>query len=128
MSVRRASKNPAAWQPLKLLKLLARYPHTNRQPFEKTHTVAVGDEPLLLPMKAAWLMPPVLVPELREPLELARGGHIRFLAIYLLHPEELLLKLEDRVDELLEKFGEQMVTEEYDLGRPSVVKAPAGWN
>ena len=45
-------RDPATWQPIKLLKMLARYPHANHTFFAKTHTVPLGDEPLLSPMKA----------------------------------------------------------------------------
>lgn len=112
-------QNRATWEPIKLLKILARYPHANRTFFEKGHTIPLGDEKLLSPMNAALLMPPVLIPELVPPLETA-NVRIRFLAVYLIHRDELDLKL-SRFDELLSKFAEAEVTELYDLSRPSVL-------
>lgn len=112
-------KDPATWAPIKLLKSLARYPHANRTFFTKGHSIPLGDDPLISPMKAALLMPPVLVPELGVPLE-SRGVKIRFLAVYLIHQNELDLKLR-RFDELLATFAEREVTELYDLSRPSVL-------
>jgi len=113
-------KDPSVFQPVKLLKQLARYPHTNGTYFEKYHTVSIGDQPLLQPMQAVMLMPPVLVDEFREPLVLAGGKRIHFLAIYLLHQDELDLKRAGDLDRLFEKFGEKEMTEIYDLARPSV--------
>ena len=114
-------QNPATFQPVKLIKELARYPHASETYFAKHHTVMVGEEPLLQPMKAAMLMPPVLVPELREPLELGNGERICFYAVYLLHEDELNLKLQGDLDRLFERFAEREVTEMYDLGRRSVL-------
>jgi hypothetical protein len=113
-------KDPKTFQPVKLLKQLARYPYTNRTYFEKYRTVTIGDQPLLSPMHAVMLMPPVLVPEFREPLELPNGTHIQFIGVYLLHEDELNLKLEGQLDKLLERFGETELTEIYDITRPSV--------
>ena len=113
-------KNPSTFQPIKLAKELARYPHANRTFFEKYHTVSIADQSLLRPMHAVLLMPPVLVPEFRVPLILPGGKQIHFMAIYLLHQDELALKLTGDMDCLFEKFGEKDVTEIYDLTRPSV--------
>ena len=114
-------KKPATFQPVKLLKQLARYPHENETFFDKYHTVSIGDQSLLMPMQAIMLMPPVLVPEFREPLSLPSGEHIRFMAIYLLHQDEVDLKIQGAIDRLFEKFHEKEVTEIYDLTRPSVI-------
>ena len=113
-------KNPDMFQPVKLLKQLARYPHANRTYLDKYHTVPVGDEPLLSPMKAVMFMAPVLIPELGQPLELPTGGRVRFMAIYLLHQDELDLNLQGELDKLFEGFEENEATEIYDLSRPSV--------
>ena len=113
-------KDPKTFQPVKLLKQLARYPYANKTYFEKYHTVTIGDQHLLSPMQAVMLMPPVLVPEFREPLGLPNGAHIQFMAVYLLHQAELNLKLEGQLDKLFERFGETELTEIYDLTRPSV--------
>ncbi len=112
-------QNPSTWEPIKLLKILARYPHANRTFFEKGHTIPLGDEQLLSPMKVVLLMPPVLIPELASPLE-TENIRIRFLAVYLIHRDELDLKF-SRFDELLAKFAEAEITELYDLSRPSVL-------
>ena len=80
----------------------------------------VDDDELLSPMKAVLLMPPVLIPELREPL-VVQDGEIHFLAIYLLHQDELDLKLNDGLERLFAAFTMREVTELYDLQRPSVL-------
>ncbi len=113
--------DPAVWEPVRLLKRLARYPHRNQTFFAKTHTIQLADQPQLFPMKAALLMPPVLVRELAEPLPLTDGRAIHFLAVYLIRQDELDLKLGGGLCELLEAFGEHYVTEIYDLQRPSVL-------
>ena len=100
-------KDTKTFQPVKLLKQLARYPYTNSTYFEKYNTVSIGDQPLLNPMQAVMLMPPVLVPEFREPLELPNGTNIQFMAVYLLHRDELNLKLEGRLDQLFARFSER---------------------
>ncbi len=114
-------QNPRFWQPFKLLKMLARYPKANATFFARTHTVPLGDQPLLDPMKAVLFMPPVLVREFAEPLNLADGRRICFLAPYLLHQDELDLKLGGRLDQFIERFGEITMTEMYDIQRPSVL-------
>jgi hypothetical protein len=113
-------KDPRTFQPVKLLKELARYPHIHGTYFERHHTITVGDQPLLAPMQAVLLMPPLLVPELREPLELPNGDHVQFMAIYFLHEDELNLKLQGHLDQLFDRFVETEITEIYDLARPSV--------
>ena len=112
-------QNPLVWEPVKLLKILARYPHGYRTFFAKGHTIPLGEETLLSPMKAALLMPPILVPNLTAPLE-RNGLRIHFLAVYLIHQDELEQKL-SRVDELLARFADVGLTELYDLSRPSVL-------
>lgn len=115
----RGFQDPATFLPVQLLKLLARYPHGNGTFFEKYHTVNLGDDPLFGPMKAAMLMPPVLVPEFREPLLLPSGERIQFMAIYLLHQDELELKLSGDLERLFERFGETEMSEMFNLSRPS---------
>ncbi|MBY0507288.1 MAG: suppressor of fused domain protein [Bryobacteraceae bacterium] len=66
-------------------------------------------------------MPPVLVPEFREPLLLPAGERIQFMAIYLLHEDELELKLSGDLDQLFERFGETEVSERFNLSRPSAI-------
>ena len=73
-------QNPSIWEPIKLLKILARYPHANRTYFEKGHTIPLGDEQLLSPMNAALLMPPVLIPESGRPPR-DESVRIQFLAV-----------------------------------------------
>jgi hypothetical protein len=116
----RGFQDPATYEPVRLLKLLARYPYTNETYFEKFHTVMIGDEPSVSPMQAVMLAPPVLAPEFREPLELPNEGRIQFMAMYLLHQDELDMKLAGNLDRLQERFAEAEVTELYDLARPSV--------
>jgi hypothetical protein len=115
-------KKPGMWEPLRLLKNLARYPHNHGTFLARTHTVSLED-PAFTPMAAVLMMPPVLVRDLAEPLQLAGGREIHFLALYLLHKDELAVKLERGLDELLVGFQRDAVTEEYDLNRPSVVEA-----
>jgi hypothetical protein len=110
--------NPSTWEPVRLLKTLARYPHTNRVSFAKGDSVPLGEQALLSPMNAVLLMPPVLVPELATPI-ITQGLEISFLAVYLLHQEELELKLR-RFEALLDCFVEHEVAELYDLSRASV--------
>ena len=114
-------KNPATWEPIKLLKELAHYPNANRTFFEKYHTFAVDDRPGLKPMKAVLLMPPVLVPELRDPLRVTRDRKVHFMGLYLLHQDELQLKLAGGLADLFELFIKNESSELYDISRKSVL-------
>jgi hypothetical protein len=102
---------------------LARYPHNNHTFLARTHTISIGDQPQLSPMTGVLMMPPVLIQELRTPLQVTPNKTIHFLAPYLIHQDELDLKLAGNLDTLLGKFGERLVTELYDLRRPSVLEA-----
>jgi hypothetical protein len=112
-------QDPSVWEPVKLLKILARYPQTYRTFFAKGHTIPLGEETLLSPMTAALLMPSILVPGLTVPLK-SNGLKIQFLAVYLIHQDELDLKM-SRADELIARFAATGLTELYDLSRPSVL-------
>jgi hypothetical protein len=64
-------------------------------------------------MAAALLMPSILVPELTVPLE-SNGLRIHFLAVYLIHDDELELKL-SRPDDLIARFADFGLTELYAI-------------
>jgi hypothetical protein len=113
-------QNPAVFEPVKLTKGLARYPHSNGTYFAEGHTIPIGKESSVEPMTAALLMQPVLVPEFREPLMIERGRYIRFLAWTLLHQDELDFKLRNGANALFDRLTRGGVTEMYDLARPSV--------
>ncbi len=110
-------EDPATWEPLRLLKAIARYGAENGTFLAKYHSIPLGNAPLLSPFAAVLLMPPVLLPELREPIP-SREGDIHVLAVYLMHPSELEAKQNGQMDLLFEKFGEHAVSELFDLSRP----------
>lgn len=114
-------QDPPTWEPLKMLKLLAHYPHQNKTYFEPGDTLPYAEEPLVAPMTGILVHRPVLIPEFREPLEVADRKSITFLAPYLLHPSELQLKLDGGMSDLLDRFGKGNVTEMYDVSRRRVV-------
>ena len=89
------------WQPVTLLMQLARYPVGYDTFLAKTHTVSQGDVAELAPVMAVLLMPPVLVPELRNPLSPSDGKEIDLVALYLLHQDELDVKIIDGGDTYL---------------------------
>ncbi|MBM3796903.1 MAG: suppressor of fused domain protein [Acidobacteria bacterium] len=72
-------------------------------------------------MSAVLFMPPVLVPELQEPLEIGSGREVQFMSPYLLRQNKLDLKLSGGLDLLFEKFAEREFSKLYDLARPSVL-------
>jgi len=51
-------QQPATFEPIRLVKALARYPHTYQTSFANGHAIDIGDQTLLSPMKAVLLMPP----------------------------------------------------------------------
>lgn len=114
-------KDPATFAPIQLLKMMARYPHHNETYFIKRDSIDINWDTQFAPMTALLLMPPVLVPELAEPLKVG-NVEISFLAIYFLHPDEIELKHRDFAA-LLEAFSTATVTELYDLSRPSSLTA-----
>jgi hypothetical protein len=114
-------KDPPTWRPFRLLKAVARYPHCNRTYFARGHTAPLEHDPLLSPMVAVLLMPPILVPEFGRPLDIGQGKKIEFLAVYLIHQDELDLKLNGSFDQLLAGFAKHELTELYDPTRPSVL-------
>lgn len=116
-----ASKDPALWEPIRLLKELAHYPNWRRTYFAKYHTVGVEDRPLMRPMAAVLFMPPVLVQELRDPVPMGRDREVQFMSLYLLHLDELELKSAGNLDLLFDRFAEREFSELYNLSRPSVL-------
>lgn len=110
--------------PLRLMKMLARWPHHANTWLGFGHTVA-GEEPepfaASTKLCAAVLLPPVTLDEAAWCLEKPDGERICFWAAVPLHLSELKFKLEHGTDALLELFDDHGVTDRIDPERPSVV-------
>jgi hypothetical protein len=112
--------------PVRWLKQLARLPHEYETWLGTGHTVPNGDpaEPFAPDTRlCCWLLlPPVSVPEPARQLALSDGRTVHVLALYPLYPEELGLKLDKGLDDLLDAFDRAGVSEVLTLDRPPVVR------
>jgi hypothetical protein len=121
---------PATWDvenvqwPFGLLQFLAHLPHAYETVLWSGHTVPNDDPPQPwakdTELCGALLAPPVTAPDGFS--RFAAGDRdVRVLGVYLLHADEMKLKLDRGTDALYDLLEEAGVTETVDLQRPSVV-------
>lgn len=103
-------KDERWYWPVRLLKMLARFPHKHRTWLGWGHTVANGDPPEPYAdgtrLDTAILLPSVSVPDGFHRLRIDDGKEIQFLAVVPIYPEERELKLRKGTDGLLDKFAD----------------------
>ncbi|KRD76883.1 suppressor of fused domain protein [Lysobacter sp. Root983] len=96
--------------PVRLLKMLARFPHKQRTWLGWGHSIANGDPPEAYAantrLDSAILLPSVTVPDGFHRLRIDEDKEIHFLAVVPLYPEERELKLRKGTDGLLDKFAD----------------------
>jgi hypothetical protein len=114
--------------PIRWLKILARLPHEHQTWLGSGHTVPNGDPPepfapdtslcCMLLAKATSLPPEA------QSMTLPDGSPLEFFALYPLHENEMLCKLVEGTDALLDKLDAARVSDVIDPLRPSVAGPP----
>jgi hypothetical protein len=119
-------KDENNYWPIRLLKMLARFPHEYDTWLGVFHTVPYGNpgEPMASKNRftGAILAPPVLAPEEFWRFQVHPELTINFLAVIPLYAEEMEFKLKHGAEALFERFDAANVTELVDINRKNVVK------
>ena len=125
-----AFKDENWYWPVRLLKSLARLPHTYKTWLGWGHTIPNGDpaEAYARDTKLAGsiILPPVSVPSEFSTLRINESKEITFFAVVPLYPEEMDLKLRAGSEALLEKFDKAGVGDVVDPVRKNVAKKRFG--
>jgi predicted Zn finger-like uncharacterized protein len=112
--------------PIRLLKVLARFPHEFDTWLWYGHSVPNGDppEPFAAGTKlcCALVLAPALVPDAFLELPISADKTIHFFSVVPLYKEEVAFKLKHGADALVERFNEHDVTEVLDVKRRNVCK------
>ncbi len=121
--------NESSYWPIRLLKDIARFAHHNNTFIGFGHTVADAEnaddlEPFASNTEfcASIMLPPISLGD--HSFCLKRDGEqrdIHFFAVIPLYRDELLFKMEQGSDALLDRFDQHQVSDVVDLKRPSVV-------
>jgi hypothetical protein len=126
-----AFKDERWYWPVRLLKILARFPHEYDTWLAYWHTIPNDDppEPYAPNTKlcCAFLAPPQTMPKDFSSLEVNSEKTIRFYAVMPLYREEMDLKLQQGTDPLLEKLARAGVTELVNINRKNVCKKTGWW-
>lgn len=116
---------------VRMLKMLARFPHEYDTWFWWGHSIPNGDpaEPLHSSTKfvGAILAPPVTIEEGFFTFKCTDEKEVHFFAVIPLYQEEIDFKLEKGADALFERFDEHGITEVVDINRPNVAKKRWKW-
>ena len=119
-----AFKDDDNYWPVYFLKMIARFPHQYKTWMAEGHTIPNGPdaEPIAnTNFGCILLMPPYLsAPQDFLKLQTKDGTIINFYSILPIYPEEMDLKLEEGVDELLNLFDEYEISEVIDIHRKNV--------
>jgi hypothetical protein len=124
----------AAWKderwywPIRWLKILARLPHEHQTWLGSGHTVPNGDpaEPFAPDTKLCCmlLLKAISLPSEAQSMTLSDGSPLDFFALYPLHENEMLCKLVEGTDALLDKLDRGRVSDVIDPSRRSVSGSP----
>lgn len=110
--------------PIRLMKMIAKYPHVFNTFLESGHTIANENYPHFAEsteMSGALLFEPLNYNEEFKVLKTKDGKEIHFLTIFPLYKEEMEYKLEHGFDALLQKMIENKVNFTLDEKRKKVV-------
>jgi hypothetical protein len=114
--------------PIRLLKDLARFAHHNKTYLSYAHTVAnAEDENELVPYAknnnfcASILLPSMTLGEESFILRRDYGKDIYFFCVVPIFEDELLFKMENDADQLMDLFDEHQVSDIVDIHRGSVI-------
>jgi hypothetical protein len=115
--------NEHGW-PLEWLLELARFPHRYGTWIFQGHTIPNGEDPEPYGPNTHFccmlIASPVLCEEGGEELPFEDGSKIHFLSLIPIYREEMEFAMANSADGLMEKLGEQDVSELLDLNRPNV--------
>jgi hypothetical protein len=119
-------KDEINYWPLRLLKMLARFPHEYDTWLAQGHTIPNGDPPAPFAANTrlccALLALPMIAPEDFLELVIDEDKTIRFYSLVPLYQEEMDFKLQNGMDALGERLAEYDVTELLDINRRNVCK------
>ncbi|MBB4759353.1 hypothetical protein XarjCFBP7653_16385 [Xanthomonas arboricola] len=123
-------EDPRHYWPIRLLKTLARLPHTFETWLGFGHTIPNGHpaEPYAPGVRfdGAIVLPPVSTPEEFARLVIDADKTIMFMTVVPLYPEEMALKLKDGSDALLDRFDARGIGDIIALDRVNVAKKRFG--
>jgi hypothetical protein len=108
------------------MKQLARLPHEFSTWLGVGHSIPNGDPPRPFAdgtSLCGWvLLPPLGVPREAAQLRLPGGKVVHVYVMHALHEDEMRLKLDKGIDELLTLFDRGDLSEVLDPGRPSLLE------
>lgn len=119
-------RDKSVYPPIGFLKWLARYPHDCGTYLASGHSVPtlpdVADLGEKARFSAALLIPPVTWTDEAITFTLSNGDCLNFYGVFLLHEDELQMKLNKGTDKLLGEMEKSGVTEVLDIHRPSAAR------
>lgn len=135
---------PAEWQmtqeafqderwywPIRWMKILARFPHEYETWLGWGHTVPSGDPPEPYAdntrLCCMLLLSPVRCEDGFEQLPVDADKTVHFYSLIPLYREEMDFKLSKGTDALVDRLGQQGVTELLDVNRPNTCKKRGWW-
>lgn len=111
---------------VRLLKMLARFPHEYETWLWWGHTIPNGDPPLIFHDSTSFvgsiLAPPVTLSQKFLSLECSDEKTVHFFSVIPLYQEEMDLKLKKGMDTLFELFDKNKISEVVDVNRKNVAK------
>jgi hypothetical protein len=117
-------KNEAWYWPMRLIKILALFPHKHGTWLGWGHTIPNGDPPKPYAhntkLCGALIWPPVSSPDGFRTLTINSLKVIHFFAVVPLYEEEMNLKLRSGMKALLKKLGEAKISDIVNISRPNV--------
>jgi hypothetical protein len=126
-----AFKDENHYWPIRLLKILARFPHEYDTWLGWGHTVPNGDPPKPFApstgLCCALLLEPTLAPEDFGVLEVDSDRRVFFYGLFPIYEDEMNFKLKRGAEALQERFQKAGITELIDPRRPSVCRKRFGF-
>lgn len=109
--------------PVRWLKIIARFPHQYDTWVGWDHTIPNGEnaEPFSDTTKMGCLMlyPAISLPQEFFELKISDGKSINFYCLYPLYKEEMLFKIKNGSEALMDKFVKKGVPDVVDINRPN---------
>jgi len=123
-------KDEAWYWPIRLLKILARFPHKHNTWLGWGHTVPNGDPPRPYAqntkLSGAIILTPIFVPDGFDSLPIDERKVIHFFSFVILYKKEMDLKLRSGTKTLLEKLVRANISGSVDINRPNVARKRFG--
>lgn len=118
--------DPTNYWPIRLLKMLARFPHEYGTWIWSGHSIPNGDpaEPYApgTGLSGALLVVPTTLPPDASAIPTSKG-EVQMLEIVPVHDDEMQMKLDAGIDALLALFADREVSRVVDRTRPSVLRS-----